>query len=150
MKHTYVDPLPTDAVFLWRAGRQTANDLFGSPADLPDEWMRLVALDEELGAAREALSRLIEGSDRVCLGRWYCIPRSLHPQIADIEEGVHASTREVTGLLWDAPFLEPSLRNRVEAALGLPDAAVPGRDPAADITRFLRVHAGQRLIPFWM
>ncbi|MFF3730948.1 hypothetical protein ACFYXM_11645 [Streptomyces sp. NPDC002476] len=150
MKHTYLYPLPDEALFLWRAGRQTATDLFGLPADSPDMWTRLVALDEQLGEARETVARLIENADRVCLGQRYAIPRSLHPQIADVEEDVHASPRTVTCLLWDAPLLDPSLRTLVVTALGLPHAEVLGRDPAADITRFLQAHEHQRLIPFWM
>ncbi|MCZ0984279.1 hypothetical protein O1L60_46840 [Streptomyces diastatochromogenes] len=150
MKHTYLYPLPDDALFLWRAGRQSATDLFGVPADSPDMWTRLVALDEQLGEARETVARLIEDADRVCLGQRYAIPGSINPQITDIEEDVHASTRTVTCLLWDAPLLDPSLRTVVVTALGLPDVEVPGRDPAAVITRFLQAHEHQRLIPFWM
>jgi hypothetical protein len=149
MKHTFLYPLPSDTLFLWRAGRQTATDLFGVPADSPDMWMRLVALDEQLAEARETVTRLIEDADLVCLGWRYAIPGSLHPQIADIEEDVLASTRTVTCLLWDAPLLDPSLRAVVVTALGPPDAEVPGRDPATDITRFLQAHEHQRLLPFW-
>ncbi|MGW0604184.1 hypothetical protein [Streptomyces sp. NPDC002640] len=56
----------------------------------------------------------------------------------------------MTRLLWDAPLLDPSLRTVVVTALGLPDAEVPGRDPAAHVTRFLQAHEHQRLIQFWM
>ncbi|MFF4188449.1 hypothetical protein ACFYZ9_35150 [Streptomyces sp. NPDC001691] len=151
MKHTYLYPLPDDALFLWRSGRGTATDLFGTPAaDNPDAWMVLLALDEQFGAARDAVARLVQDADRVCLGRRYAIPGSLDPAIADFEDGVHPSTREVTRLLWDAPLLNPSLRTLVVAALGLPDAHVPGRDPLPEIIRFLQAHEGQRLIPVWM
>ncbi|MFI1225978.1 MULTISPECIES: hypothetical protein [Streptomyces] len=150
MKRTYLYPLPDDALFLWRAGRQTATDLFGVPADSPDMWTRLVALDEQLGEAREAVARLIKDADRVCLGQRYAIPGSLHPQSVDVEEDIHASTRKVTCLLWDAPLLEPRLRVQVDVALAIRNTEVPGRDPAALITRFLQIHEGQRLIPFWM
>jgi hypothetical protein len=112
--------------------------------------MMLIRLDEQLSAAREAVTRLIRDADRVCLGRSYTVPGSLDPHIADIEEGLHPSTREVTRLLWDAPLLDPSLRTLVLAALGLPDANVPGRPPVEEIVQFLQVHEGQRLIPMWM
>ncbi|MGW7314719.1 hypothetical protein [Streptomyces sp. NPDC054865] len=151
MKHTYLYPLPENALFQWRSARGTATDLFGPPpTENPETWMMLIALDEQFGAARDAIARMTHEANRVRLGRRFAIPRSLDPHITDFEEGVHPTTRAVTHLLWDAPLLDPSLRTLVLDELGPPDAVVPRRDPKVEIVQFLQAHEGRRLVPIWM
>ncbi|MEO3976946.1 hypothetical protein [Streptomyces sp. CAU 1734] len=151
MKHTYLYPLPGGAQFIWRAGRAFATDLFGSPdGDDPGTWKLLVSLDDGIAGARDEVFRLIRDAERVCIGQCYAIPGSINPDIADIEDGVHLSTREVTRLLWDAPVMDPALRATVDRALGPSGPHVPGRDPEPSIACFLDTHEGQRLIPVWM
>ncbi|MGA5442267.1 hypothetical protein ACPCKW_22495 [Streptomyces griseoincarnatus] len=148
MKHTYLYPLPDDAVFLWRLGRTSASDLFGLPGEPDEQWMTLITLDDAFGTARETVMRLIEDADRVCLGRRYVVPGSLDPASPEVEEGVERATREVTHLLWDAPLLSGELTARVLATLS--SGRAPGRDPLVDIAAFLRAHDGRRVIPVWM
>ncbi|MEV8335079.1 hypothetical protein [Streptomyces niveus] len=86
MKHTYLYPLPDDALFLWRAGRTSASDLFGHPPVTADVslWTVLASLDEQFSDARDAVMRLIVSSDRRCIGQGYTIPWSLDPDTGAI------------------------------------------------------------------
>jgi hypothetical protein len=156
VKHTYLYPITSAELWLWRASRMDGGDLFGNPpVDAPDaEWSLCVGIADAIGAARTELHKRLETRDRICIGRHYVIPGSLDEGARARGRDADGTVRGLTELLWDAPpFLDDTyglayVELKATAGTG-------GRDEWSEIRSFLGKHVSTqenpvRLVPVWM
>lgn len=151
MKHTYLYPLRDGELWLWRAARMDATDLFGSPdADTaPDvEGSLAVGISDALGAARDELHKRIKDRPSICIGRHYVIPDSLCDVAREREVEADQVVRNISYRFWDAAHLHriPYADTYNELKKG---AGLNGRDDWAALQEFLATHRGQRVVPVW-
>lgn len=151
MKHTYLYPVVNNDLWLWRAGRMDADDLFGVPnLNAPDDfWAMNVGIADALGAARKRLFGRLKNRDRICVGRHYAIPGSLSDTAQERQREADLVVHQITSLTWDAPILDSYLSNEMRLLLRQ-SAGTEGRDEWSEISTFLAAQEGHRVIPVWM
>lgn len=158
MKHTYLYPIADGELWLWRAARMDAWDLFGSP-DLEadgEEWRLHREIGEASAKARDELHKRLKSRDRVCIGRSYVIPGSLCDVAKERAREADATVRDITQELWEAPYFYGHTWAWVIGSLKIAGEG-GGRDEWADLQVFCKAHRctkengkRTRVIPVWM
>lgn len=156
MKHTYLHPLHADELWLWRAARMDAGDLFGMPGteDVDSVWSIELGISDALGRAREELHRRLNSRDRICVGRHYVIPGTLDEGAQDRARSADVTVHGLTRELWDAPVFTGDVYTKVYLQLER-TAGRDGRDTWAEMLPFLRMYGFApaepwRVVPVWM
>lgn len=151
VKHTYLYPLEDEEGWLWRVARTSGSDLFGDPdVEAPDgEWLMSVRISEALEEARSELHERLRSRDRICIGRHYVIPDSLHRGARERAKQADGVVSVITRELWEAPVLNGLVYANVVSRL----KGTTGRDGQDDwntISAFLSRYRGRRVVPVWM